>query len=155
MATTLEFAVVTHVLTYLAGAGDGGSRPISSDELARSTNANPVYIRRALGPLREAGLVSSTSGARGGWRLARAADRITLADVWELVQGDAPVLGLHGASPQCPVGAAITRALQAIDRDVAGAVAAELATTTIADLLRGAGLPAALLVQSPSPPPGA
>jgi Rrf2 family protein len=131
--TNLQFAVIVHVLTYLAGMGD--ARPISSDELSASTNANPVYIRRALGPLREAGLIRSLPGAKGGWKLAQEPQDVTLADVWRIVQGEEPVLGLHGANPACPVGREITAALHDIDRDLAHAMEAELEGTTIADLL--------------------
>lgn len=131
--TNLQFAVVVHVLTYLAGMGR--ERPISSDELSGSVNTSPVYVRRTLGPLREAGLVRSVPGAHGGWELCRAPAGITLAEVWHLVQGDDPVLGLHGANPRCPVGRDVATELTEIDRRVAAAVAAELAGTTIADLL--------------------
>jgi Rrf2 family protein len=131
--TNLQFAVVVHVLTYLAGMG--GERPISSDELSASVNTNPVYVRRALGPLRQAGLVRSVAGVHGGWELCRDPKQITLADVWALVQGNDPVLGLHGANPKCPVGRDVSTALAGIDRQVAGAVSAELARTTVADLL--------------------
>lgn len=135
-STNLQFAVVTHVLAYLAG--NGVDRPVSSDELAESTNTSPVYVRRALGPLRESGLVVSTPGAHGGWRLNRAPDDIALDEVWRLVHGDAPVLGLHGADPHCPVGRTITAALRGLDRDVAGAITAELRRTTLSDLVSDA-----------------
>ena len=131
--TNLQFAVVVHVLTYLAGMGR--ERPISSDELSGSVNTNPVYVRRTLGPLREAGLVRSVPGAHGGWELCREPKDISLAEVWDVVQGDDPVLGLHGANPKCPVGRDVVTALTDIDRRVATAVNAELARTTIADLL--------------------
>ncbi len=131
--TNTQFAVAVHVLTYLAGEGDTG--PISSDELSASVNANPVYVRRVLTPLRQNGLVASHPGARGGWVLLRPAASITLAEVWRLVQGRDPVLGLHGPNPSCPVGMDVQRALVALDRDVADAVEARLATQTIADVL--------------------
>jgi Rrf2 family protein len=131
--TNTQFAVAVHVLTYLAGAGR--DRPVSSDELAASTNVNPVHVRRVLGPLREAGLVRSRPGAHGGWELCRAPEGVTLAEVWRLVQGDDPVLGLHGPNPSCPVGRGIQASLAALDRTVAGAVEAELARTTVDDLL--------------------
>ena len=140
MATTTntQFAVAVHVLTYLAGSDM--TRPISSDELAASVNASPVYVRRALTPLRESGMVASSPGARGGWVLLRAAQSITLAEVWRLVQGDDPVLGLHGPNPQCRTGTGVQRALVAIDREVAQAVDARLARITVADVLSEATL---------------
>lgn len=131
--TNTQFAVAVHVLTYLAGAGADG--PVSSEALSGSADVNPVYIRRILGPLREAGLVRSRAGAHGGWELAVDPRRVTLAQVWRLLQGDDPVLGLHGTNPDCPVGRSIQQSLVDLDRDVASAIESELGRTTVGDLL--------------------
>lgn len=136
--TNTQFAVAIHVLTYLAGADVTG--PVSSDELASSVNASPVYVRRVLTPLRESGILASRPGAHGGWELTRAARSITLAEVWRLVQGDDPVLGLHGPNPLCRTGTGVQRALVAIDREVASAVEMQLSRTSVADVLTDATL---------------
>jgi Rrf2 family protein len=134
--TNTQFAVAVHVLTYLAGSDVPG--PVSSDELAASVNASPVYVRRVLTPLRESGIVVSTPGARGGWVLNRPAETITLAEIWRLVQGDDPVLGLHGPNPQCRTGVGVQRTLVALDRELAAAVEARLGEVTVAHVLRDA-----------------
>ena len=121
--TNTQFAVAVHVLTYVASMGDSGQ--VSSEELAASTNVNAVYVRRVLGPLREAGLVRSRPGSGGGWVLCRPAADIPLDEVWSILQGDDPVLGLHGPNPKCPVGAGVQRVLEGVDRDVARAVVCE------------------------------
>lgn len=131
--TNTQFAVAVHVLTYLAGMD--GSRSVSSDELAVSVNASPVYVRRVMTPLRESGMVASRPGAHGGWVLTRSAESITLAEVWGLVQRDDPVLGLHGPNPGCRTGTGVQRALVALDREVSKAVAAQLTHVSIAELL--------------------
>lgn len=131
--TNTQFAVAVHVLTYLAGTEV--ERPVSSDELAASVNASPVYVRRVLTPLRESGLVASRSGAHGGWVLTRPAESVTLSEVWRLVQGDDPVLGLHGPNPLCRTGTRVQNALLAIDEQVARAVDAQLARITVADVV--------------------
>ncbi|TDD80172.1 Rrf2 family transcriptional regulator [Actinomadura rubrisoli] len=128
-----QFAVAVHVLTYLAGRADGS--PASSDELSGSANVNPVYVRRLLGPLREAGLVRSRPGAHGGWELATGARDITLAQVWLLLQGEDRVLGLHGPDPSCSVGRSVQQSLTALDRAVADAVTTELGRFTVHDVL--------------------
>ena len=133
LSTNTRFAVAVHVLTYLAGQVPG--RPVSSEELSRSTNANPVYVRRVLGALREAGLVRSRPGARGGWELAADPRDVTLARVWRLLQGDDPVLGLHGPDPACAVGRSVQASLTALDDLVAGAVADELGRHTVHEVL--------------------
>lgn len=131
--TNTQFAVAVHVLTLLAGAPD---QVLSSELLAGSVAANPVHVRRVLGALRRAGLVASRPGVHGGWQLERGADQVTLGDVWRAVQGQDPLLGLHGAAPQCTVGQRIQMALIGVDRRAARAVEQELARTTIGDLAR-------------------
>lgn len=134
-STNTRFAVAVHVLTYLAGVA--GERPVSSDELAASANVNPVHVRRVLGPLRAAGMVRSRPGVNGGWELGHPAADITLAAVWRLLQGDDPVLGLHGPNPACEIGRQVQRSLTALDRAVADAVAGELGRFTVHDLITG------------------
>jgi Rrf2 family protein len=131
--TNTQFAVAVHVLAYLSTVGR--DRPVSSDELSGSTNTNPVYVRRVLGPLREAGLVHARQGSHGGWTLGRPAADITLDEVWAILQGAEPVLGLHGPNPRCPIGAGIQRSLHDLDAAVAAALRSELARRTVADLV--------------------
>ncbi|TQL67768.1 BadM/Rrf2 family transcriptional regulator [Nocardioides albertanoniae] len=138
--TNTRFAVAVHVLTYLAScAAAGRTTPVGSEELAGSTAVNPVHVRKVLGPLRAAGLVSSWPGARGGWELAADPEVVDLAQVWRVLQGDDPVLGIHGPNPACAVGANIQGVLTDLDRRVARAVLAELEAITLADVLASAG----------------
>lgn len=132
-STNTQFAVAVHVLTLLGGAPD---ELLSSEVLAGSAGANPVHVRRVLGALRRAGLVASRPGVHGGWQLARSPDVVTLRDIWRAVQGDDPIIGLHGAAPQCDVGQRIQRALSDVERRAALAVEEQLARTTIWDLAR-------------------
>ena len=133
-STNTQFAVAVHVLTYLAG--ETPHRSVSSDELSKSTNVAPVYIRRVLAPLRDAGLVRSRPGPHGGWELALDAGELTLAHVWRLLlQGNDEVLGLHGPDPACPIGRSVQRSLVALDQAIASAIETELAEFTVQDVL--------------------
>ena len=107
---------------------------MGATELARSTQVTPVHVRRVLAPLREAGLLASTAGAHGGWRLLADPSEVPLDRVWRIVRGDEPVLAVHLPSPQCPVGRSIEASLRRLDDDVARATEATLAGTTVADL---------------------
>ena len=141
--TNTRFAVAVHVLTYLAScAAAGRTTPVSSEELSGSTAVNPVHVRKVLGPLRTAGLVRSRPGAHGGWELAADPEVVNLAQVWRVLQGDDPVLGIHGPNPACAVGANIQGVLTDLDRRVARAVLAELEAITLADILSSAGFSA-------------
>jgi Rrf2 family protein len=124
------------VLTLLAALPDELQ---TSEVMAGSAGSNPVHLRRVLGRLRDAGLVVSRPGTRGGWQLVRPAATTTLDEVWCAVYGDGAVLGLHEAAPDCAAGQRIQRSLADIDRRAARAIEAELATTTLADLAAVSG----------------
>ncbi|GLY30943.1 Rrf2 family transcriptional regulator [Kineosporia sp. NBRC 101731] len=134
-STNTQFAVAVHVLTYLAGRTDGA--PVNSAELSGSTRVNAVYVRRVLGPLRAAGFVRSQPGVNGGWELVVPPESIPLSRVWSLLQGDDPVLGLHGPDPTCAVGRGVQKALAQLDHGVADALASHLGRFTVADVLAG------------------
>jgi Rrf2 family protein len=129
--TNTQFAIAVHVLTMLAGL----PRELQSSEvMASSVGSNPVHIRRVLGRLREAGFVASRPGPNGGWQLLRSPEETTLADVWRVMNGDDPVLGVHDADPNCDVGQRIQANLESVDRRALAALEAELETTTLAEL---------------------
>ncbi|MEV6615676.1 Rrf2 family transcriptional regulator [Streptomyces sp. NPDC051051] len=142
-STNTQFAVAVHVLVILTLAADGHA--VSSEELSKSANVNPVYVRRVLGPMRNAGLVRSRSGVNGGWELAVEPAQITLEQVWLLLQGDEPVLGLHGPDPSCVTGRSVQQSLVSIDRMIAHAVATTLGHFTVQDISQGVPEAARLL----------
>jgi Rrf2 family protein len=129
--TNTQFALGVHLLTLIADHPGGA---ISAETMSESTGANPVHSRRVLGELRRAGLVASRSGPHGGWELTRAPEAISLADVWDVLRGDQPLLGVHDVAPDCPVGRGIRVALTEVDRRVVAAVRDQLVDQTIGDL---------------------
>jgi Rrf2 family protein len=133
-----QFAIATHMLTLLAA---GPEELKTSEAMAQSANANPVHIRRVLGRLRAAGLVTSRPGPGGGWSLVADPTTTTLANVWAAIHCGDGVLGVHEAAPDCVAGQGIQRTLEAIDRRAVAAIEAELATTTIGDLVAEAAVP--------------
>lgn len=76
-----------------------------SEDLARSASTNPAVIRSLLSRLGDAGLSKARLGAGGGTLLARAADRISLLDVYLAVE-DPELFPLHRCPPDknCVVG---------------------------------------------------
>jgi Rrf2 family protein len=64
-------------------AQHGGPDPLSIQAVAEREGLSPEYSAKLMRALRQAGLVQSTRGAAGGYRLSRPADRIT---VWEVIQ---------------------------------------------------------------------
>lgn len=131
-----QFSLAVHLLTLLSGAAPGALT--DSTRLAVSPATNPAHVRRVLGHLRAAGLVTSQPGAGGGWALARPAETITLDQVWRAVHGDDPLLGVHAPDVNCAIGRYVEENLMALDRRVLALLLAELAGQTVADVLAGA-----------------
>jgi Rrf2 family protein len=128
--TNTQFAVAAHVLLLIVDAGD---RPVSSERMAGSVQASPVYLRRVLGRLRAGGLVTSRPGPHGGWQLTRDPAAISFGDVWRAVHRDEPVLGLHGPAEECPVGAEIGGLMRGIQDRITNAIEDELDQTSLED----------------------
>lgn len=75
----------------------GGDPPVSVETLAAAQGLPVSFLERIVADLRRAGIVASTRGAGGGYRLTRPPERITLADVIRAVDG--PLVFVRGARP--------------------------------------------------------
>jgi Rrf2 family protein len=137
MAANSRLTIAVHVLTWMTLAQRRGQELLTSDQVAASVNTNPVIIRRSLGDLRRAGLVEVRHGAGAGWSLARAAQDISLLDVYDAVEQQ-PLFGMHRTEPnlECPVGRGIRPALDHVYGGVEQTLRRELRRTSIADMLR-------------------
>jgi len=132
MPTSTRFAVAVHLLAAFA-AND--SKPLRSQDLAYSANTGPVVVRGLLARLGEAGFTRSQLGAGGGTFLARAANEITLLDVYEAVE-DTELFSMHRNAPSrnCSVGGNILEAMRPALSRARKAMESELATVTVADV---------------------
>ncbi|MGB3485526.1 MAG: Rrf2 family transcriptional regulator [Mycobacterium sp.] len=140
MSANTRMSLAVHVLTWLAFDRRGTDKEIgTSQRIATSVNTNPVVIRRCLGELREAGLVSASRGRSGGWSLDRDAEQITLLDVY-LAVGGQEIFAMPAAPPnaECYVGYGIQPVLARVYDEAASALCESLRHTTIADVLRAA-----------------
>lgn len=79
----------------LAAAGDQLTK---ADAIARAQDIPPKFLENILGDLRQGGLVRSQRGAEGGYRLARPAQEVTLADIIRVVEG--PMASVRGGRPE-------------------------------------------------------
>ena len=78
-----------------AAAGNG---PVKGERLSTSQSIPLRFLENILLQLRHAGIVESRRGAEGGYRLARPAADITLADVIRAIDG--PLAGVSGNRPE-------------------------------------------------------
>ena len=76
------FSVAVQALVVIAGT----EGPCSSNTMAHDLKAHAVFVRRVLAQLVRAGIVQAREGRDGGYRLARSAEHITLAEVYQAVK---------------------------------------------------------------------
>ncbi|WLP54067.1 RrF2 family transcriptional regulator [Agrobacterium fabrum] len=127
-----------HSVSMLAGLSEGGV--LSAAALAEFHGVSTSYLLKHLQSLSNAGIVTTVPGPKGGYRLARTTDKITLLDIVLAVEGPQPAfrcaeIRQRGPNPlpgryftkPCGINAAMLKA-EKVYR-------AELAKTTIADIL--------------------
>jgi FeS assembly SUF system regulator len=99
----------TVVMTVLAEAQLAGPAVLSAQELAERARLEVPTVSKLLKRLAQAGLVESFRGTNGGYRLARARERINLADIVVAMEGPfgmtecSAQVGSCGHEPHCGV----------------------------------------------------
>lgn len=132
MKRSNRFSVALHVLVHLA---ERAGEPATSEHLAACVRTNPVVVRRTMAGLRQAGLVASAAGHRGGWTLARDAESITLREVYAAL-GERMLfaIDLSGGNPDCRVQRAVAGTMDDFLQDAEALLAARLSRITLADV---------------------
>jgi Rrf2 family protein len=80
----------------LAAADD--EKPVKAERIATAQAIPLNFLENILGELRHAGIVRSHRGAEGGFRLAKPANEITIADIIRAVEG--PLASVRGGPPE-------------------------------------------------------
>jgi Rrf2 family protein len=75
-----------------------GEKPVKAERIATAQDIPLNFLENILGELRHAGIVRSQRGAEGGFRLAKAADQVTIADIIRAVEG--PLASVRGGPPE-------------------------------------------------------
>ncbi|MGY0388669.1 RrF2 family transcriptional regulator [Nocardioides sp. WG-D5] len=83
-------------LIEMAAREDG--KAVSAEELGRAQEIPHGFLQAILADLRKAGVVISQRGQSGGWRLARKASDVSVADVIRAVDG--PLVSVYGLRPE-------------------------------------------------------
>jgi len=131
MKRNSRLSLALHTLGHMAG--DPQQMRTSAD-IAEHAGTNPVVVRRVLGKLREAGLLASEKGHAGGWRLARAPEEITLADVYIALDESLVASDPDEGAPNCSVEHVLQKTVGSVLEDVERSLIERLAQTTIAEV---------------------
>lgn len=131
-------------LLALAERGD----PATAEELAEDQGLPPKFLGAILNDLRRSGLVASRRGSEGGYRLARAADEITVADVMRALDG--PLAEVRGLRPEATYYIGAAEHLQEVWVAVRAGLRQVLDNVTLEDVVRGKlPRPVARLIEDP------
>ncbi|MBX6342745.1 MAG: Rrf2 family transcriptional regulator [Thermomicrobiaceae bacterium] len=113
-----------------------GQGPVPLSAIASDSAVPAAYLEQLIGPLRRAGLVTSTRGAHGGYQLARPPSEVKVGEVYRVMEGPIAPMACVSEDPEedlCPmIDGCATRAVWVKVRD---SIADALDSTTLADLL--------------------
>lgn len=122
------FPVAVQALVILAETDE----PCSSSTMAQDLKAHAVFLRRVLAQLVRANLIQAREGRDGGYRLARSAEHITLAEVYEAV--NVVDQAEHTAGTSC-VNAQVQTVLDEIEAEAEQRLLEVLGRSTLASVL--------------------
>ena len=92
MKVSTKGRYATRILLCIARLG-GRERPIPKRRISAEEGISPDYIEQIMVPLKEAGLVTSSRGSYGGFRLAKDPAAITIYDILAATDGGVELVG--------------------------------------------------------------
>ena len=117
----------------LAAAPD--EKPVKGERIATAQAIPLRFLENILMQLRHAGLVDSRRGAEGGYRLARPAAEVTLADVIRAIDG--PLAGVSGVRPEALGFGGVAEPMRDVWIAVRASLRGVLEQVTLADVVSG------------------
>jgi len=142
ISAKVDYAV--RALCSLAAA----DRALNSEALATSQGLPAKFLESILNDMRRAGLLTSQRGPDGGYRLARPAEEITVADVMRPLDG--PLAEIRGLRPEAAEYEGAAEHLQAVWVAVRASLRSVLDEVTIASIVSG-DLPVSVLALNSDP----
>jgi Rrf2 family protein len=117
----------------LASAPD--EKPVKAERIATAQDIPLNFLENILGELRHAGIVRSHRGAEGGFRLAKPADQVSIADIIRAVEG--PLASVRGGPPEETSYAGSSEALPRVWIAVRASLRNVVEHVTVADVASG------------------
>ncbi len=129
ISAKVDYAV--RALCTLAAADSA----LTSETLAQSQGLPAKFLESILNDMRRAGLLTSQRGPDGGYRLAKPASKITVADVMRPLDG--PLAEVRGLRPEAANYEGAAEHLQAVWVAVRASLRSVLDDVTIAGIVSG------------------
>lgn len=132
MQVTAKVDYAVRAMVELAAA-DGG--PVKGEAIATAQGVPLRFLENILLELRHARLVRSQRGSEGGYRLARPAETITIADVIRTVEG--PIASIRSERPDELSYAGPAAPLREVWVALRASMRAVLESVSLADVAKG------------------
>jgi Rrf2 family protein len=116
-------------------AAASNEKPLKGERIATAQAIPLRFLENILMQLRHARLVESRRGAEGGYRLARPAAEVTLADVIRAIDG--PLAGVGGARPETLAFEGVAAPMRDVWIAVRASLRNVLERVTLADVIAG------------------
>jgi Rrf2 family protein len=128
-------AKVDYAVRALLTLADAGDDAVPAEVLATRAELPRQFLQNILNQLRRGGLVASQRGSEGGYRLARPATEISLADVMRAVEG--PLAEVRGDRPEHAVYKGAAEHLQVVWVAVRASLRSVLENVSLAEVVSG------------------
>ncbi|MBZ6527245.1 Rrf2 family transcriptional regulator [Aerococcaceae bacterium DSM 111021] len=79
-----------HSMVHLAM--ESNNEAVRVEDLANRQHLSPTYLSKILTKLSKAGLITSTPGVKGGYRLLRSPEECTFLDIIQAIEGQESLL---------------------------------------------------------------
>lgn len=135
MRISIKCSSAVHILLMIAELSP--TTKVTSELLASSIGSNPVEIRKLLGNLKNAGIVTIVRGT-GGATLTKDPKQISLFDIYSAVDSNSldSLIGVHmHPSKQCPFGKNIFQLLSEPYTQIGNAVKDTMISITLDQLI--------------------
>jgi Rrf2 family protein len=129
MKLTRACSYALHAVAFMAQQ-KAHDKPVASHDIAAARNIPERFLLKVLKPLVSARVLLSIKGPKGGYRLAKAPDKISMLEILEAVDGPIP----NQAPSSTEHSGVLNHKLEAICRDAANAVKKQLEKVSVADL---------------------
>jgi Rrf2 family protein len=96
-----KFEYGLHAVTYLAVQGAG--RVVTVKEMAADIGFSQVFLAKAMQELKKAGIARSVQGVKGGYKLGRPPEQITVADIGIAIEGEPHLTRCSQADCECEI----------------------------------------------------
>lgn len=113
-ATNYALHTMVHVMRQAEG------EPIGVQELAEMQKLSPTYLSKILTKLTKSGLIESTPGARGGYKISRSQQDISFLDVIQAIEGNTNLFDCSIHHEGCLIESVMRQAENNMKEELAG-----------------------------------